>query len=190
MNIILEWVGAVTGLLSVWLTVRQKIICWPIGLLSVLAFGCLFANIKLYADMGLQGIFFVTGLYGWWAWARGGERGAPLRMTRLTFQQRWIGALVMVPVIFIVGSLLNNHTDSSLPFWDTTVSILSVVAQLLLIRKIYESWWLWITVDILSIGLYAVKDVWLTAALYLVFLILAGQGWLTWRRHLLQTVKP
>ncbi len=184
LNTLLEIIGTVTGLLCVWLTARQRLLCWPVGLVSVVAFGLLFFRIKLYADLGLQGFFFATGLYGWWAWAHGGARGGPLVVRRLTRRQWTAGAVVLPVVTLAVGWGLHRFTDASLPYWDTAAAVLSIGAQCLLMRKIYETWFLWIAVDVLSVGIYAVKQVWITAGLYAVFLGLACWGWRAWRKAL------
>jgi hypothetical protein len=81
---ILEWTGACTGLACVVLTVKRRVSCWPVGLVSVVAYAAFFFRLKLYADAGLQVFFFATGLLGWWYWARGGAEhsGAPIQILR------------------------------------------------------------------------------------------------------------
>jgi nicotinamide mononucleotide transporter len=85
-------------------------------------------------------------------------------------------------VIVLVTAALRTWTDASLPFWDTLASSLSVAAQLLLMRKILENWLLWIVVDVISVGIYVAKGVYLTSALYAAYLLLAVLGWRAWRR--------
>jgi len=91
-------------------------------------------------------------------------------------------ALLLTPVVVLVTAALRTWTDASLPFWDTLASSLSVAAQLLLMRKVLENWLLWIVVDAMSIGIYVAKGVYLTSALYAVYLLLAILGWRAWRR--------
>ena len=181
---VLEWGGALTGLASVILTARRKIVSWPVGLVSVVAYMIFFLRLKLYADSALQCFFFATGLYGWWHWYRGGSGGTPAPIRVLTGPQRAIVALAIAGVVPVVATALVRYTDASLPFWDTTASVLSVAAQLLLMRKIFETWVVWIAVDVLSIGIYAVKHAWVTAGLYAIFLVLACVGLWAWRRAL------
>jgi nicotinamide mononucleotide transporter len=175
-----EIVGVVFGLISVILTVRQSIISWPTGIISVIAFALLFFNTKLYADMGLQLFYVVTGFYGWYLWKYGGVNKGELKVNVLTNQQRIFTALVFVPAFYLMGLFLRTYTDAALPIWDSLSSTLSVFAQILLMKKIFENWGCWIVVDILSIGIYIYKGVYLTAGLYVIFLGLAITGFVEW----------
>ncbi|HEU4321750.1 MAG TPA: nicotinamide riboside transporter PnuC [Roseiflexaceae bacterium] len=181
---IYELIGSAFGLISVYLTMRNNIWCWPTGMVSVLAFAVLFFNSKLYADMLLQIFFFVTSAQGWYYWRRGGAGHSELPITLLT--RRQIGALGvgLVAAVALVGWLFASYTDAHLPFWDAAASGASVVAQVLLMRRKLENWYLWIAVDILSVGIYLYKQLYLTAGLYVVFLALAIGGLLAWRREL------
>ncbi|MGZ8310507.1 MAG: nicotinamide riboside transporter PnuC, partial [Allosphingosinicella sp.] len=84
------------------------------------------------------------------------------------------------------GALMHAFTDASYPLWDASVAILSIFAQILLARRYLENWLVWILVDLISIGLYAAKGLWLTTLLYVIFLALATLGFVQWRRTLLR----
>ena len=77
---------------------------------------------------------------------------------------------------------MHRYTDAAFPWWDAGVAMLSVAAQILMSRRAIENWVLWITVDGIAIGLYAAKDLWLTALLYMIFLALSVWGLMDWRR--------
>lgn len=179
-----ELIGVAFGLLSVYLTVREHAWLWPTGIVSVAAFAVLFYDIKLYADMLLQIFFLVTSVQGWYYWKRGGRGRSEPPITLLTPRQRALSAAGLVAAIAVVGALFAAYTDAHIPFWDAAASGASVAAQLLLMRKKLENWFLWIAVDVLSIGIYLYKQVYLTAGLYVVFLALAVGGLLAWRRTL------
>jgi nicotinamide mononucleotide transporter len=179
-----EWVGVAFGLISVYLTVRQSVWCWPTGIISVVAFAILFFQIKLYVDVGLQVFFTVTSLQGWYYWLYGGQNKTELPISFLTRKQIAVLALALALCVLVIGYVFDTYTDAHIPFWDATASGLSVFAQILLMRKKFENWSLWIAVDVLSIGIYLYKEVYLTAGLYLVFLILAIGGLLAWRNSL------
>lgn len=180
----IELVAVAFGLLSVYLTVREHIWCWPTGLVSVIAYAVLFFEIKLYADMLLQIFFFFTGLQGWYLWRYGGAQRTELAISVLLRRQIVILLLGLSVFVVTFGTLLARFTDASIPYWDATISGGSVLAQLLLMRKKFENWYLWIAVDVLSIGVYAYKGIYLTSGLYIIFLALAISGLLAWRRSL------
>jgi nicotinamide mononucleotide transporter len=177
-----ELVGVVFGLISVYLTVRASIWCWPTGIISVAAFAVLFFDIKLYADMLLQIFFLITSIQGWYYWKVGGVSRTELPITLLSQRQRIAVGVGLVAAVALVGYAFDTYTDAHIPFWDAAASGASVVAQVLLMRKRLENWYLWIAVDVLSIGIYVYKEVYLTAGLYVVFLGLAIGGLLSWQR--------
>lgn len=181
---IYELIGLIFGLISVYLSMRNSAWCWPIGMVSLLAFAIVFFNSKLYIDMLLQIFFFVTSIQGWYYWRNGGAGRSELPITLLTHRQITALAIGLVAAVALVGWLFASTTDAHLPFWDAAASGTSVLAQLLLIRRKLETWYLWIVVNILSVGIYFYKQLYLTTGLYLIFLFLAIGGLLAWRREL------
>jgi len=77
-----EIVGTVFGFLSVWLSVRKSVWCWPTGLVNVLCFFVMFYQVKLYAELITYAVFFVLGIYGWWEWSQGGPDRTELPVMR------------------------------------------------------------------------------------------------------------
>jgi nicotinamide mononucleotide transporter len=183
----LEILGFATGVLGVWLTVRENVWCWPVGAVNVAIYALVFFDAKLYADMGLQGVYFVLCLYGWWAWLRGGAAHGPLAVARASRAVLAICTVSGIAFAAGLGVFLRAKTDAALPFWDAGTTSFSLVAQLLQTRKWIENWPLWIAVDTIYVGMYLVKRLYLTAGLYAVFLVLAGMGLAVWRRSLAGT---
>lgn len=180
----LEILGAATGALGVWLTARENVWCWPVSLVNVAVYALVFRDAKLYADMGLQGVYFVLCLYGWWAWLRGGVAHGRLSVSRAP--RPVLAACAAAGAVFAIGLgiFLGSKTDAALPFWDAGTASFSLVAQFLQTRKWIENWVLWIAVDVVYVGMYVVKGLNLTAGLYALFLVLAGIGLASWRKSL------
>lgn len=178
----LEIVAFLLGLANVTLVVLRSIWNYVFGLAMVALYAVIFLDARLYSDAILQVFFFVVQLYGWWNWARAraetGEVGVGLLSpaTRL----RWAGGCAVAAAAW--GFAMARFTDAAFPWADATLAILSVAAQILQSRRAVESWWLWIVVDIGSIGLYAAKGLWLTMVLYAIFLALAIWGLFDWQR--------
>jgi nicotinamide mononucleotide transporter len=172
------------GVAAVWLTTRENPWCWPLGLLNVALSAVVFYEARLYADTGLQAVYVALCLYGWHAWLRGGEDHGALLVSRTP--RRWLGALTAAGIATAVflGLALRHFTDASLPFWDSSTTAFSLVAQALQTRKWIENWPLWIAVDAVYVGMYVYKSLFLMAGLYLVFLALAVLGYFEWRRSL------
>jgi len=180
----LEWLAAVTGLASVILTARRSILSWPVGLISVIAFLGFFFHIKLYADSGLQVFYLITGLYGWWHWARGGPNHGRALIAVLSARARILWALAVLGGVSATAWFLTVHTDSTTPRMDALVSCLSIAAQLLMMRKILESWVIWILIDVLSLWLYSGKAAWVTLGLHAIYFLIATAGLIAWSRAL------
>jgi nicotinamide mononucleotide transporter len=180
---VVEVAAVVLGFLSVWLTVRQDWRCWPVGLVSVLAFAVLFWRARLYGAATLQLIYAGTQLYGWWAWRHGGEGGDPLVVgrtpRRLLFALLGVGAAATA----VLATALGRFTDAALPLTDAATTSFSLVAQVLLTRKWIENWLLWIAVDAVYVVMYLSQSLHLTAALYIAFLVLAVLGWKGWKKE-------
>ena len=153
--------------------------------MSVVLYAVVFYRARLYADMGLQAVYFALALYGWWAWLHGGEEHGRLQVTR-TSRVVGAGLLALGAVSGVaLGFVLGRWTDASLPFMDSTLSSFSIVAQWLQTRKILEAWLLWIVLDVVYVGMFVFKGLHLTAGLYAVFLWLATVGFLSWRRSMI-----
>ena len=179
----LEWTAAAFILINVSLATRQNMWSWPFGVVGVSLYLYVFAAAKLYSDAGLQVFFLVMQFYGWYHWARGGVEhsrslSAITRLSRRGWLLTFAGAALWTAV---VGTLMHRHTDAAAPYPDAFATILSVIAQFLMTRKILENWTLWILADIVSVGLYVYKALYPTAVLYTIFLVVCVQGYRDWR---------
>ncbi|WP_155374641.1 nicotinamide riboside transporter PnuC [Catellatospora vulcania] len=179
-----EVLGFGTGVLNVWLLVRQNIANWAVGIVNVLLLLVVFVTYGLYADAGLQVVYVALGLLGWWQWLRGGERGGRLEVSRTTRAEWAVLAVAGVAATAGLWLLLDRVTDSTVPLADALTTVLSLAATYLQTRKKLESWWIWIVADLIYIPLYLYKDLWLTGALYVVFLGLCVAGLLAWQNAL------
>ena len=180
----LELVAALVGALSVYLSVRQNIWSWPTAIVNVVLYTIVFYDAKLYADMGLQVIYAVLSVYGWYEWLHGGENRTELHVTSTARRLAIVLAIIGLVGAAALGVFLRGATDAALPFMDSVLSSTSLVAQWMMTKKKLENWLVWIAVDILYIGMFAFKHLYLTAGLYAVFLGLAVRGYIDWRRSM------
>ena len=179
-----ELLGDVTGAACVWLVARQNVWNWPLGLANNVFWGLLFWDAKLYGDSLLQAIFFGLGCYGWWRWVRPAETGAPLAVRRTSRREWWALGAVTTLATVAIAFYLARHTDSPVPFADASILTLSLAATYGQALKLLESWWIWITVDLISVPLYVSRGLYPTAALYALFGVLCVSGLVSWSREL------
>lgn len=175
----------IAALLGVWMVVcniRVNPLAWPLAITSSALYALVFHAAGLHGNAWLQGLFIVVALWGWWQWLRGaGADGAALRVGTLGARGRLlalIGWLLLWPLLLVVlNDDLNPVTAA-----DAFTASGSVIGQLLLARKRLESWWTWIAVNTVGVVLFASQQLWLTVALYLLFLVMATVGARAWRR--------
>lgn len=177
-----ELLGDLTGIACVWLVARENIWNWPIGLVNNAFFFVLFFHSKLYGDAVLQVVFGLLGAYGWWQWLRVPAASGALPIRRTSTVEWVCFFLVMLLFTGVVAQWLAANTDSPVPRWDASVLVLSLIATYGQARKLLESWWLWIAVDVISVPLYLNRHLYPTAVLYVVFGILCVLGLRGWRR--------
>lgn len=185
----LEWVAAIAGAISVYLSAKEDIWSWPTAIVNVGLYIVVFRRAGLYSDMGLQVVYLILSIYGWYEWLYGGANRSQLAVSRAT-RREW---LVVTPIALVFWLVLARYTATlsgvALPYLDSGLTTLSLVAQWMMTRKILENWVLWIIADIVYVPMYVYKKLPVTAALYLVFLVLAVIGlrawWRSWRERLL-----
>ena len=172
----LEVIAALTGAISVYLSVRQNIWSWPTAIVNVVLYTLVFYDAKLYADMGLQVIYAALSIYGWYEWLHGGENKSALHVSRTNARAGLVLAIIGLGGAGVLGFILRGATDAALPFMDSFLSSTSLVAQWMMTKKKLENWLVWIAVDVLYVGMFSFKHLYLTSALYAVFLVLAVRG--------------
>jgi nicotinamide mononucleotide transporter len=176
-----ETLGFLSGVVCVYLVVKENIWNWPIGLANNVIYVIVFWRARLFADMSLQIVYFALGVLGWYRWRFGGGGRNSLGISRIG-RSSFVYASFFAAIATTVLTLYLRTIHDAAPFLDACTSVLSVTAQYLLTKKILENWLFWIVTDALSIGLYLYKDLALTAVLYLVFLAMCIAGLAQWYR--------
>ncbi len=178
----IEMTAVFLGLVNVTLIIRRSLWNYPFGIVMVVLYAKIFYDYQLYSDALLQVYYFFIQFYGLWYWLQHRDDTGAVKVVPLPTRQYLTYLGIAVVAWLLISTLMDRLTDASLPYWDGAVAALSVLAQFLLSRRHIESWYLWICVDVLAIGLFIVKDLGPTAALYGVFLILATIGLFQWRK--------
>ena len=180
----LEVVAVVFGVVSVYLSTRQHLASWPTALVNTALYFIVFARAGLYANMGLQVVYFSLSCYGWYAWLYGGAQHQPLVVVRATRTHALVLAPIALVVAAVVGYLLSRVQDATLPWLDAGTTALSLVAQWMMTRKLLENWILWNVVNSVMVGMMLSQGLYLTAALYGAYFVLAVMGYVSWKATL------
>jgi nicotinamide mononucleotide transporter len=175
---ILEFVAAVTSFVGVWLGTTGKRITWPWWALSSALYGIFFYQVELFASAILQIVFIIAAFYGWKDWAPTGAVPGYTsgRGRRNIFLGTILSVAILTPVLSGIGAAAT---------WsDAFLLIGSLVAQVMMVHEKYESWIVWLVVDLAGTVQYAILGYWFTAVLYAVFTAVAIVGWKRWNDSL------
>jgi nicotinamide mononucleotide transporter len=183
---LIEIFGAVTGIIYVFLEIKQNIWLWPVGIITSATYIYVFRDNGFYADMLLQVYYLVISIYGWWAWKHGNPQEnrheSNLKIIRLDARTTVWASFATVLIFTVMWYVLARWTDSPVPLWDAIITTLSVVATWMLTRKILEQWHVWIIANAIAIIVYIFKGMYPTVMLFIVYFVMAVEGLREWRR--------
>jgi nicotinamide mononucleotide transporter len=177
-------VAVVLALAYVILAIRQNILCWPANIVSAIIYIWLFYRAGIYMMAALQFIYIAMGVYGWLSWRRaeGGENQLRVAAWPPIFH---LFPLVLILVMtFVTGNLLRTEPTAAFPFLDSFVTWCAIVAIWMVARKVLHNWQYWFIADVISVYMFVNQQLWPTAALYFVYLILCPIGYRSWSRDL------
>ncbi|MDZ7877380.1 MAG: nicotinamide riboside transporter PnuC [Saprospiraceae bacterium] len=186
-----ELIATLAGVAAVWLSAKEKIINWPIGLVNIICSFFLFFKTGFYSDAFLQIFFFITNIYGWYIWA-GQDKATTQPLVSVSFlprSQQVFGAVAVIVASLAFGSIVNQlhgwypsifPVEAAFPYADSFVMMMSIAGNILLMFKKIESWILWVLVDIIAPILYFQKGIYLITLEYVVFLALASFALWNW----------
>jgi nicotinamide mononucleotide transporter len=186
----IEIFGAITGIIYVFLEIRQNLWLWPVGVFTSAVYIWIFFTGKFYADMSLQGYYLVISFLGWYWWIKGTRHMAQgsrqeLAVTRIKFRLAAVLVIVFIALYSVMYLILSRMTDSPVPAWDSFITSLSIIATWMLARKIYEHWFLWLVVNSVSSVIFLVKGLYPTVILYIVYFVMSFAGLKEWKRSLI-----
>ncbi len=177
---ILEWSAVVVSILGIWLMTQRRMLAWPVGLASVGLYALVFFEARLYSDTLLQIAFAAFLFYGWIDWHRQDKPDGRVVIAPLSPSHCARDLGLGVAFGLALGAAMHSWTDAALPWLDAMLAALSLVAQWWQARRHTAAWWLWIAVDVVYVGMYAVKSLHVTAGLYLLFIGWAVMGLRAW----------
>jgi nicotinamide mononucleotide transporter len=177
-----EALAVLLGIAYLLLAARESLWCWYAAFLGTAIYLVLFWRVQLYLESALQVYYLAMALYGWWHWRRPrAQEALPIRRFSAAAHGTAIGAVLALSALS--GWLLTRYTDAALPYLDAFTTWGSVVTTWMVARKVLENWLYWIVIDSAAIVLYLDRGLLLTAALFAAYVLIAGGGFLVWRRH-------
>jgi nicotinamide mononucleotide transporter len=179
-----EVIAVILGVAYLVLAMRQNILCWYAALGSTAIFSWLFWDVSLVMESGLNVYYLIMAIYGWWVW-----RGNTRHSTEAVAIKSWSlsrHTLIIVGIVLIslaTGYGLEKNTSAALPYLDSFTTWGAVITTYMVAQKVLENWLYWLVIDTVAIYLYIDRELYLTALLMAVYVVLAVLGWFMWLKE-------
>ena len=187
----LELFAALLGIISVWYARKENILVFPFGIINVAIYVYICFAARLYANAGINVVYLISNIYGWYMWSRVDENDQKLQIKRNTFKENiisWTAVIIIYVAVFFLLRYVNrtdtDYIQSYLPYIDSFNTAFFLVATILMALKKLENWQFWIIGNILSIPIYASQGLYFTSGQYTVFLVLAILGYTEWKKKI------
>lgn len=184
-----EITAVIFGIASVWYARKENILVFPMGIISVLIFIYIFFSGRMFANAGINIVYFFTNVYGWYNWSRKNNEEHVVKITKNTSGQNIL--IVLFAVVFYVAVLFllrwynradADYLQSSKSWMDALNSSLFLCATVLMTVKKLENWYFWIAGNVVSIPIFIIQGFYFTSFQYAVFLVLALSGLKEWKK--------
>jgi nicotinamide mononucleotide transporter len=182
-----EAIAMVTAIAYLWLAIRQNIWCWAAAVISTTIYTFVMYGAGLYMESALQIFYIALAVYGWHSWRQGsrpGESGLVISTWSARHHLFAVGGILLLAIGS--GLLLHKFTVAALPYLDSFTTWGAIVATYMVARKILENWLYWFVIDSVSVYLYVSRGLYLTAMLFLIYLVMIFFGYRVWRRSMVE----
>ena len=178
-----EAAAVVLGVAYLLLAMRESLWCWYAAFVSTSIFLVLFWDVGLLMESALQVYYLLMAVYGWWHWRHGSAAQGELPISRWRGRDHLFAFGAVLLASAVSGTLLQQYSSAALPYLDSFTTWGSVLTTWMVARKILENWLYWLVIDSVSIYLYLDRELYLTALLFALYLIIVIFGYRKWLRH-------
>lgn len=182
-----EYIAVFAGILSVWLSRKEHVAVYPVGLVNTLIYVIISLQAHLPGEAIVNMYFTIMGIFGWYQWARKDAKQKPLLHISLSSRREWYFQLSFFCIIYVIMFFFLHLSreaffPGAIPWADALAAAAAFTGMWLMTRKKMENWIWWILTNIVSVPLYFVKHYVFSGLYYFVLLIMAIQGWQEWRK--------
>ncbi|AUC13953.1 nicotinamide mononucleotide transporter [Tenacibaculum sp. SZ-18] len=184
--IILEAIAFVFGIVSVWYAKKENILVYPTGLVATVITVYLLYKAEYFGDMMMNFYYSVMSIYGWWNWSRKKDEKIVVPISRTNKREKVIGFVLFVATVAITYLVYQyyGYEIKTENYIDIFTSGVFFTAMWFMANKKLENWTLWIFADLITVPLYTYRGLGMLSLQYLIFTILAVQGYITWKKSL------
>jgi nicotinamide mononucleotide transporter len=182
----LETVAVLLGIAYLLFAMRENSLCWYCAFISTGIYIWIFGDVSLYMESALNAYYMVMAVYGWYQWQRGGSSSQGIKLNTWGIKQHMAAIGLVLVLSAISGYLLSQNTDARMPYIDSFTTWGSVITTFMVARKVLENWLYWIVINSVAIFLYIDRDLYQTAGLFALYIILSVIGFIAWRKAYFQ----
>lgn len=178
----LESLAVVLAIAYLLLAMKESSLCWYCAFISTAIYVYIFGDVSLYMESALNIYYMAMAVYGWYQWRLGGDNSTGRAICRWGFEQHAIALLLILAGTLLSGYLLAANTDAKLPYLDSFTTWASILTTLMVARKVLENWLYWMVINSVSIFMFIDRELYQTAAMLGLYLVLSIIGYLAWRK--------
>lgn len=180
----IEIIAVIFSLISVWLTTRNNILCWPTGIIGIIFYFLIFYQDRNWSNVTLQLVFILQSIIGWVNW----KHSTKTNITELSSKNN-INSINITFLLIIFFFTVNNIFKGNLSLIDSTTTSLSIMGMVLLSYRKIESWIFWMIADVFYIFMFIESGRYLSSFIYLIFFIMAFFGYRSWKQKIQKSIQ-
>ena len=186
LDIGLEFIAFYFGIISVIFAKKENILVYPTGIICTVITVYLLYKAQYFGDMMMNIYYSLMSIYGWWNWSKIENDKYLLKITRFSKNNLGLTVFLFLLTVTITYAVYTfNLTEIKIPnYIDMFTSGIFFTAMWLMANKKLESWVFWIIGDVITVPLYAYRGLGMLSLQYIIFTILAIQGYIEWKKHL------
>ncbi len=185
---LLEYIAVFFGIVTVWLSKKENILVYPIGLINTVIYIYISFKGSLLGEASVNLYYTIMSIYGWLLWARKDRAHKPLVVVTWSYKKEWLYEMLFFAAFYVsiyaaLTYLKKDFAPGAIPWADAFASATAFTGMWLMVKKKVESWYWWIATNFASIPLYFVKHYVFTSVYYLILLLMAVWGLMEWMRR-------
>tara|TARA_Y100000768_G_scaffold307222_1_gene241261 strand:- start:209 stop:784 length:576 start_codon:yes stop_codon:yes gene_type:complete len=186
-NLIIEIIAVISAILYLLLAAKEDVKCWYAVIISSSLYFYIMYDAGLIMEAYLQIFYILMALYGWFKWTKSIQINSNNRIRTLSNIKHFITITSVVILAVITGFILKKYTNAALPFLDAFTSWGAIITTYMVAQKILENWIYWFVIDSISIYIFLSRELYLTALLFFIYLIIICFGYASWRKKYFDT---
>ncbi|GAC26609.1 nicotinamide mononucleotide transporter [Paraglaciecola mesophila KMM 241] len=177
----LEATAVILAVAYVWLAARENIWCWPCALVSTGIYTWLFWEVSLLFHTLLNAYYLLMAVYGWQQWKQRENEEIPIQSWSI--QKHLVRLVLLTCIAFGLTVFASMWLDSQYLYLDAFITVFSVYTTMMVAHKVLENWLYWIVINSFACYLYFAKEMYLTGALFIFYVLFAVYGYINWRQQ-------